>query len=36
MGKLCQRMMALFWWKVGADVAVTEHVVWALEEWLWR
>jgi hypothetical protein len=35
-GKLCQHMMALIQWKVGADVAVTEHVVRALEEWLCR
>jgi hypothetical protein len=35
-GKLCQCVMALIRWKVGADVAVTEHVVWALEEWLCR
>jgi hypothetical protein len=35
-GKLCQRMMALIQWKVGADKAVTEHMVWVLEEWLHR
>jgi hypothetical protein len=34
--KLCQRMMVLIWWKVGADIAVMEHVVWVLEEWLHR
>jgi hypothetical protein len=36
MGKLCQRVMALIRWQVGADIAVTEHVVQVLEEWLWR
>jgi hypothetical protein len=35
-GKLCWCVMALIWWKVGADIAVTEHVVRALEEWLRR
>jgi hypothetical protein len=35
-GKLCQRVMVLIRWKVGADIAVTDHVVWALEEWLRR
>jgi hypothetical protein len=35
-GKLCWCMMALIWWKVGADKAVTEHVVRALVEWLHR
>jgi hypothetical protein len=35
-GKLCRCMMALIRWKVGADVAVTDHVVQALEEWLCR
>jgi hypothetical protein len=35
-GKLCWHVMALIRWKVGADVAVTEHVVRALEEWLHR
>jgi hypothetical protein len=35
-GKLCWCMMVLIWWKVGADVAVMEHVVRALEEWLRR
>jgi hypothetical protein len=35
-GKLCRRVMALIQWKVGADVAVTDRVVWALEEWLRR
>jgi hypothetical protein len=35
-GKLCRCVMALIWWRVGADKAVTEHVVRALEEWLWR
>jgi hypothetical protein len=35
-GKLCRRVMALIRWKVGADKAVTEHVVQALEEWLQR
>jgi hypothetical protein len=35
-GKLCWCVMALIRWKVGADKAVTEHVVWALEEWLQR
>jgi hypothetical protein len=36
MGKLCRCVMVLIWWKVGANVAVMEHVVWALEEWLHR
>jgi hypothetical protein len=35
-GKLCQHVMALIWWKVGADKAAMEHVVQALEEWLHR
>jgi hypothetical protein len=35
-GKLCRHVMALIQWKVGADIAVTEHVVWVLEEWLHR
>jgi hypothetical protein len=35
-GKLCRHVMALIRWKVGADIAVTEHVVRALEEWLCR
>jgi hypothetical protein len=35
-GKLCCRVMALICWKVGADEAVTDHVVWMLEEWLHR
>jgi hypothetical protein len=35
-GKLCQRVMTLIWWKVGADTAVMEHVVQVLEEWLRR
>jgi hypothetical protein len=30
-GKLCRRVMALICWKVGADKAVDEHVVQALE-----
>jgi hypothetical protein len=36
MGKLCQHMMALIWWKVGTDRALSEHMIWALEEWLCR
>jgi hypothetical protein len=36
MGKLCRRVMVLIRWKVGANVAVMEHVVRALEEWLHR
>jgi hypothetical protein len=35
-GKLCRCMMVLIRWKVGANIAVTEHVVRALEEWLHR
>jgi hypothetical protein len=35
-GKLCRCVMVLIWWKVGADVAVTDRVVWVLEEWLHR
>jgi hypothetical protein len=35
-GKLCRRMMALIQWRVGANKAVTEHVVQVLEEWLCR
>jgi hypothetical protein len=35
-GKLCQHVMALIRWRVGADKAVMEHVVQALEEWLQR
>jgi hypothetical protein len=35
-GKLCKRVMALIRWKVGADKAVSEHMVWALEGWLRR
>jgi hypothetical protein len=35
-GKLCQHVMVLICWKVGADVAVMEHMVQALEEWLHR
>jgi hypothetical protein len=35
-GKLCQRMMALIQLRVGADEAVSDHVVWALKEWLRR
>jgi hypothetical protein len=35
-GKLCWHVMALIRWKVGADKAVTERVVWVLEEWLRR
>jgi hypothetical protein len=35
-GKLCQHVMALIRWKVGADKAVMEHMVQALEEWLRR
>jgi hypothetical protein len=35
-GKLCRHVMALIQWKVGADRAVSEHVVQALEEWLHR
>jgi hypothetical protein len=30
-GKLCRRALVLIWWQVGADKAVSEHVVWALE-----
>jgi hypothetical protein len=35
-GKLCRQVMVLIQWKVGANKAVTEHVVQALEEWLHR
>jgi hypothetical protein len=35
-GKLCWCVMALICWKVGADKAVMEHMVQALEEWLCR
>jgi hypothetical protein len=35
-GKLCWQVMALIHWRVGADGAVTNHMVWALEEWLHR
>jgi hypothetical protein len=36
MGKLCRRVLALIQWQVGADKAVSEHVVQVLEEWLHR
>jgi hypothetical protein len=35
-GKLCQQVMALICWRVGADKAVTDCMVQALEEWLHR
>jgi hypothetical protein len=35
-GKLCKQVMALIRWKVGTDKAVDEHVVQALERWLWN
>jgi hypothetical protein len=35
-GKLCRRVMALIWWKVGTNKAVTDCMVQALEEWLHR
>jgi hypothetical protein len=35
-GKLCRHVMALIRWKVGADKAMSKHVVWVLEEWLRR
>jgi hypothetical protein len=35
-GKLCHRVMALIRWRVGADRAVMDHIVWALGEWLHR
>jgi hypothetical protein len=34
MGKLCKRVLALIKYKVGADGAVDEHMVQALEAWL--
>jgi hypothetical protein len=35
-GKLCHRVIALICWRVGADGAVTDHMVQAVEEWLHR
>jgi hypothetical protein len=35
-GKLCRRALVLIKHKVGADVDISEHMVWALEEWLCR
>jgi hypothetical protein len=35
-GKLCQHVMVLIQWQVGADKAVMEHMVQVLETWLRR
>jgi hypothetical protein len=36
MGKLCKQALVLIKHKVGTDVNVSDHMVWALEEWLQR
>jgi hypothetical protein len=36
MGKLCRRALVLIKYKVGADKAVDDYMVKALEAWLWK
>jgi hypothetical protein len=36
MDKLCKCALILIKHKVGADLTISDHMVRALEEWLWR